>query len=75
MLGPIIAAHINALGTWHDSHIAQPIYCKLELDTPDGFYVVVDTAFPCGTQSIAGRIQAPVKTRQHMQGTAEQVEE
>ena len=75
MLGPIIAANINALGSWHNSHIVQLIYHKLELDTPDGFYVVVDTAFPCGTQSIAGWIKAPVKTGQHMQGTAEQIEE
>ena len=74
MLGPIIAANINVPGSWHDSCIAQPIYCKLELDTPDGFYVVADTAFPRGTQSIAGRIQAPVKTGQCMQGTAEQIE-
>ena len=44
-------------------------------DTPDGFYVVSDTAFPCGTQSIAGWIQAPVKTGQCMQVTAKQIEE
>ena len=75
MLGPIIAANINVPGSWHDSRVVQPIYRKLELDTPDGFYVVADTAFPRGTQSIAGRIQACVKTGQCMQGTAEQIEE
>ena len=74
-LRPIIAANINAPGSWHDSHVTQPIYHKLEKDTPDGFYVVADTAFPHGTQSIAGQIQAPVKTGQHMQGTAEKIEE
>ena len=75
MLGPIIAANINVPRSWHDSHVAQPFYRKLELDTTDGFYVVADTAFPRGTQSIAGKIQAPVKTGQCMKGTAEQIEE
>jgi hypothetical protein len=29
---------------------------------PDGYYLVADTAFPRGTQSIAGKIRAPLKS-------------
>jgi hypothetical protein len=43
--GVIIAANFNAPGSWHDSRVAQPIYDKLQNDTPDGFYLVANTAF------------------------------
>lgn len=46
--------------------IAQSIYRKLENDTPDRYYLVADTAFPRGTRSIAGRIQAPLKSGQQL---------
>ncbi|KAE9395858.1 hypothetical protein BT96DRAFT_958416 [Gymnopus androsaceus JB14] len=47
--------------SWHDSRVAQPIYEKLHTRTPDGYYLVADTAFPRGTDHIQGRIRAPVK--------------
>ncbi|TFK59608.1 hypothetical protein BDN72DRAFT_873026 [Pluteus cervinus] len=59
--GLIIACNLNAPGSWHDSHVAQPIYKKLHSDTPDGYFLVADTAFPHGDQSIAGRIQTSMK--------------
>jgi hypothetical protein len=31
------------------------------LRTPEGYYLVTDTAFLCGTDQIAGRIKAPMK--------------
>jgi hypothetical protein len=43
--------------------------------TPDGFYLIADTAFPRGTASIEGRIVAPMKTGQTFTGTQEQIEE
>jgi hypothetical protein len=46
--GTIIACNLNALGSWHDSHVAMPIYEKLIKYTPDGYYLVTDTAFPVG---------------------------
>ncbi|KAF8797407.1 hypothetical protein BYT27DRAFT_7228995 [Phlegmacium glaucopus] len=73
--GVIIAANFNAPGSWHDSHVAQPIYEKLHNETPDGFYLVADSAFPCGTVDIEGRIMAPIKTGQHLQGTIAEIEE
>lgn len=59
--GVIIACALNAPGSWHDSRIAQRIYDRLLDDTPDGYYLVADTAFPRGPASIQGRIQAPLK--------------
>ena len=73
--GVIIAANFNAPGSWHDSRVAQPIYKKLLNETPDGFFLVADSAFPCGTVDIEGRIMAPIKTGQHLRGTVAEVEE
>jgi len=64
--GVIIAANFNAPGSWHDSRVAQPIYEKLCKETPDGFYLVADSAFPCGTVDIEGCIMAPIKTGQRL---------
>jgi hypothetical protein len=52
---------LNAPGSWHDSRVARPIYEKLRLRTPEGYYLVTDTAFPRGTDQIAGHIKAPMK--------------
>jgi hypothetical protein len=46
ILGEIIACILNCPGSWHDSHIARSIYKKLCDKTPEGFYLVADTAFP-----------------------------
>ncbi|KAK7459484.1 hypothetical protein VKT23_009467 [Stygiomarasmius scandens] len=59
--GVIIACRLNAPGSWHDSRVARPIYSKLLYSTPDGYYLAADTAFPRGTDSISGKIRAPVK--------------
>ena len=53
---------MNAPGSWHDSRVARPIYEKLRLRTPEGYYLVTDTAFPRGSNQIAGRIKAPMKS-------------
>jgi hypothetical protein len=52
---------LNAPGSWHDARVAQPIYEKLHSRTPDGFYLIADTAFPRGMDQIRGRIRAPMK--------------
>ncbi|KZW01164.1 hypothetical protein EXIGLDRAFT_738600 [Exidia glandulosa HHB12029] len=59
--GVVIACVLNAPGSWHDSRIARTIYERLLRDTPDSYYLVADTAFPRGPDSIDGRIQAPLK--------------
>ncbi|KAH7930088.1 hypothetical protein BV22DRAFT_1001525 [Leucogyrophana mollusca] len=64
--GLIIACRLNAPGSWHDSRVAQPIYEKLRTQTPEGYYLVTDTAFPRGTSQIAGRIKAPIKEGQRL---------
>lgn len=74
-LGTVIAAKLNAPGSWHDSRVAQSIYEKLRTRTPAGFYLVADTAFPRGSSQIDGRICAPIKTGQRLRGTAEEIDE
>jgi hypothetical protein len=74
-VGTIIAAKLNAPGSWHDSRLAQPIYVKLLDQTPDGFYLVADTAFPRGSERIEGKICAPIKTGEKIRGTREEIEE
>ncbi|KAG2342379.1 hypothetical protein BDR05DRAFT_976528 [Suillus weaverae] len=44
--GVIIAARLNAPGSWHDSCLAHQIYASLQNNTPPGYYIVADTAFP-----------------------------
>ena len=65
-IGTVIACKLNAPGSWHDSRVAQPIYEKLRTATPEGYYLVTDTAFPRGTSQIEGRIRAPMKQGQYL---------
>ena len=74
-LGVNIAARTNAPGSWHDSQVAQPIYNVLRNKTPDGYYIIADTAFPRGTAEINGRICAPLKDGQRVAGTPDQIME
>lgn len=46
----------------------MPVYEKLWTQTPPGYYLVADTAFPHGTDDIAGRIQKPLKAGQRIPG-------
>jgi hypothetical protein len=73
--GTAIAAKLNAPGSWHDSRIAQQIYEKLRTRTPKGFYLVADTAFPRGAKQIEGKICAPIKSGQKLQGTVNEIQE
>ncbi|TDL21627.1 hypothetical protein BD410DRAFT_821302 [Rickenella mellea] len=71
--GSIIECNLNAPGSWHDSRVAQPIYQKLLTDTPDGFFLVADTAFPRGTDRIHGKIRAPMKAGQRLPSDANEL--
>ncbi|CAK5279623.1 unnamed protein product [Mycena citricolor] len=73
--GIIIAASINCPGSWHDSRVARPIYEKLRENTPAGFYLVADTAFPRGTGQIEGKIRAPIKSGQTITGREDEIQE
>ena len=55
--------------------MAQPIYKKLHTQTPPGYYLVVDTAFPQRTSQIESCIQAPIKAGQRIMGHLYEVEE
>jgi hypothetical protein len=74
LIGTIIAAHLNAPGSWHDSRVAKPIYEKLLNQTPPSYYLVADTAFPRGVDQIQGRIRAPIKAGSRLTGTREEVD-
>ena len=59
--GNILHAILNAPGSWHDSNIAERLYRKLIHNTPPGFCIVSDTAFPRCTNRLDYRIVAPMK--------------
>jgi len=59
-------AVLNAPGNWYDAQIAYPIYQQLYSSVPNGFYLISDSAFSKGNQSVAGKIQAPLKSGQHI---------
>lgn len=60
--GEIIACVMNSPGSWHDSRVARAVYSKLEHHTPEGYYLVTDTAFPRGTTRVQEHIKAPIKS-------------
>ena len=60
-LGEIIGARTNCPGSWHDSRVATGIYEKLELETPEGYCLVADSAFPRGKRRLAGKILVPLQ--------------
>ncbi len=64
---------LNAPGSWHDSRIAQRVYDKLRDETPAGYYLVADTAFPAGTNELKGRILSPMKVGQRLSGSQAQL--
>jgi hypothetical protein len=74
-LGTVIAAHLNVPGSWHDAHVAKPIYEKLLYQTPHTYYLVADTAFQRGTDQVQGYIQAPIKAGTRITGTREKVDQ
>lgn len=64
--GEILCCRTNCPGSWHDSRVAEGIYEKLEHETPDGYSLVADTAFPTGHDRIAGKIQVPLKVHEDL---------
>jgi hypothetical protein len=52
---------------WH-----SPSICT---QTPAGYYLVANTAFPQGTNQIEGCIQGPIKIGQRIMGNPDEVEE
>ncbi len=71
--GTVIACRLNAPGSWHDSRVAQTVYEKLRSRTPNGFYLVADTAFPRGSAALrrGGFIRAPMKAGEVLHMTEE----
>ena len=65
-VGEIIGCHTNCPGSWHDSRVAEGIYEKLEHETPDGYCIVADSAFPAGHDRIAGKILVPLKAGERL---------
>ena len=57
----IIYSILNAPGSWHNSAIAEPLYKQLIENTPAGYRILSDTAFPRKSERLRHRILAPVK--------------
>ena len=52
---------MNTPGSWHDSNIADCLYAKLLNNTPEGYQIISDTAFPRCPNRLDYRIMAPKK--------------
>ncbi|KAG8723227.1 hypothetical protein FRC09_004209 [Ceratobasidium sp. 395] len=61
--GTIIFCTINAPGSWHDANVAQNVYGKLLHNTPDGRFLIADTAFPKLQQRLLDKIHTPLRAR------------
>jgi hypothetical protein len=59
--GTVIHAILNAPGSWHNLNVAERLYKKLQHNTPHGYRVISDTAFPRVTNRLGYRIVAPAK--------------
>ncbi|QRW07061.1 DDE superfamily endonuclease [Ceratobasidium sp. AG-Ba] len=60
--GMIIAATINAPGSWHDVRVASvDIYDLLLDETPEGYRVLADSAFQSNNENLAKKIHTPLK--------------
>ncbi|KAG8795314.1 hypothetical protein FRC12_016046 [Ceratobasidium sp. 428] len=57
--GQVIVCCLNAPGSWHNARIARDVYRKLACHTPDGFFLIGDTAFQ--SEELADKIQTPLK--------------
>ena len=64
--GEILTTRTNCPGSWHNSHVAEGIYEKLENETPDGFHLVANLAFPQGHDRVVGKILVPLKAGQQL---------
>ena len=64
--GEILATRTNCPGSWHDSRVAEGIYEKLKNETPDGFRLIADSAFPQGHDRVVGKILVPLKAGQQL---------
>jgi hypothetical protein len=59
--GTIIHATVNAPGSWHDSAISTKLYTELIDNTPQGYYLIADTAFTTTRADLAPKIRTPPK--------------
>lgn len=61
-----MAAEYNAPGSWNDGHLAQGVYEQLRNATPEGYYLVCDTAFSENDADVGNHIQTPLKKGQRL---------
>ena len=73
LIGEIIYACINALGSWHDSRVVHPLYDVLAEKLPVGCYLVSDTAFPQGASRCPGKIHAPLQAGSNLPDDLEEL--
>ncbi|KAG8718355.1 hypothetical protein FRC09_012793 [Ceratobasidium sp. 395] len=59
--GTIIAATLNAPGSWHDARVAHGVYPRLINNTPEDHFLIADSAFPRTSQVLRAKIRTPFK--------------
>ncbi|KAG9127265.1 hypothetical protein FRC07_015077 [Ceratobasidium sp. 392] len=59
--GTIIAATLNAPGSWHNARVAQEVFTKLIHNTPEDRFLIADSAFPRTSPIIRARIRTSFK--------------
>ncbi|QRW03575.1 DDE superfamily endonuclease [Ceratobasidium sp. AG-Ba] len=62
--GCVITCKLNAPGSWHDARVAQHIYPKLMHQTPQGYFLIGDSAFK--SDELADRIHTPIKAGEEL---------
>jgi hypothetical protein len=60
--GTIIHATVNAPGSWHDSAISRNLYTELIDNTPEGYYIIADTAFTTRRTDLSAKLRTPPKS-------------
>ncbi|KAB5589204.1 DDE family endonuclease [Ceratobasidium theobromae] len=73
--GTIITAVVNAPGSWHDANVARPVYALLRDKTPNGFFLIADSAFPKLGSGVEQKIKVPLKSGTRIRGTQAQIEQ
>jgi hypothetical protein len=64
--GLIRSCVLSAPGSWHNSKVARPIYNKLVYNTPDGFYIIADSAFSHAPSNVKLKIRHALKSGERL---------
>ncbi|KAG8717938.1 hypothetical protein FRC08_006317 [Ceratobasidium sp. 394] len=55
-------------GSWHDANVAQDVYGQLFQETPNGYFLIGDSAFPKLRRGLLDKIHTPLKAGRRLPG-------